>query len=140
MGFLEGIFGKEQKYPPLESSSPAARFIEERKEEVESLVGSVKDRLELVPVHDAVYVFVGKPPKAFGMAWVKEGKTHNFKTLMEEKNLPPQKIQALSDKLRDAYLKHRQEERYSTSIAGQQVTVTPSEALARDVGELIHQV
>ncbi len=140
MGLLGNIFGKDKGYPPLEPSNPAARNLEGQKSEVESFVGSVKDKLELIPTRETVYIFVGKPPSAFGVAWLEDGKVHNFKTLMSEKSLSPQSVQTLSDKLRDAYKKHQDEARFSAVIAGQRVTVTPSEAFASDVDQVIHQV
>jgi hypothetical protein len=38
----------------------------------EKLAGETKDPLEVVPAEDSVYIFVGKPPKKFGIAWIEQ--------------------------------------------------------------------
>jgi hypothetical protein len=105
-----------------------------------SFAGRVKDRLEAVPTDKAMYVFVGKPPGAFGVAWFQDGEEYSFKTLMEEKNLSPQRIQNLSDKLRDIYAQHRDDPRYITRLADQAITVNPSASFADDVSGVIREV
>lgn len=140
MGLFDGLFGKRQELPPLDPSSVAAQRLDQRREEVESFVESVKDKLEIIPSDDAVYVFIGKPPGSFGVAWLQDGKLHNLKTLMQEKGLSPQGAQALSDRLRRTYEQHGGEERFSANVAGKTVTVTPSESFARDVVDVIREV
>lgn len=140
MGFLGSLFGKEKEHPPLDPGSAGAKRLGLRKGEIETFAVKVSDRLELIPTEKALYAFVGKPPDAFGIVWWSEGAEHNLKTLMKAKGLPQTRIQLLSDALRDSYKRHAADERFSTTIAGRSVVVTPSEAFAADVEKLIHEV
>lgn len=140
MGLLGNLFGKGKEYPPLDMGSSAAKNLERFRPDVESFAGKVNDRLELIPTTDSLYVFIGKPPDAFGVVWWKDGKEHNFKSLMKDKGLPQTRVQLLSDELRDSYKRHEADERFAATVAGKQVTVTPSEAFAADVDKIIHEV
>ena len=59
---------------------------------------------------------------------------------MMERGLSPQRVQVLSDNLRSAYVRHREDPRFAATIAGKSVVVTPSEAFARDVEKIIQEV
>ena len=87
MGFFGKLFGKEQELPALDAASPASMRIEKFKSELEAFVSKMNDRLEFVPAADAIYVFIGKPPGMFGMAWFHDGKEHNFKTIAKDKGI-----------------------------------------------------
>ena len=50
------------------------------------------------------------------------------------------RVQLLSEKLRESYVKHRQDPRYAATVAGRKVTVTPSESFAKDVERVIEEV
>lgn len=140
MGLLGNLFGKGKEYPPLDAGSAAAKRIERFRGQLEGFASKVNDRLELIPTDSTLYAFVGKPPDAFGVVWWRDGEEHNFKTLMKAKALPQTRIQLLSDELRDSYKRHAADERFSSTVAGKQVTVTPSEAFAADVEKIIHEV
>ncbi len=139
MGLLDA-FLKKKEYPPLSETSPAASHLNELKQPLEKLVTEVSDPLEIIPTEKAAYAFIGKPPKKFGLAWVDaDGKIHNFKSLVEEKGLSVISLEKLSGRMREAYIKARAAERYSTSIAGRQVVVTPSESMASDMANIIRE-
>ncbi|HSD20810.1 MAG TPA: hypothetical protein VLC54_12270 [Anaeromyxobacter sp.] len=141
MGLFGSVFGgKKNDHPPLERDSVAGRRIAQRQGEIEAFVRKVKDRLELIPAQDATYVFIGKPPDAFGVAWISQGREQTMKTLMQERGLSAANVQIISDQLREVYKAHKQEERYQTEIAGTTVLVTPSEQLATDVHRIIEAV
>ncbi len=140
MGLLGNLFGGEKNHPPLDTTSSVAARLEKNREMLEGFANRVKDKLEVVPGERGMYVFVGKPPGAFGIVWFHDGVESNFKILMKEKGLTPQRVQLLSDELRDAYKRHQQEPRYSWTLAGRTVTVTPSTALGQDVGGVIGKV
>lgn len=140
MGFLGSLFGKEKEYPPLDMGSVAAKRLERFRAEAEAFAGKVNDKLEFIPIDGSLYAFIGKPPDAFGVVWWKDGAEHNFKTLMKAKGLPGTRIQLLSDELRDSYKRHAEDPRYSATVAGKRVIVTPSEAFAADVEKIIHEV
>ena len=139
MGFLSGILGHKE-LPPLDPQSSAARRIEQNRATVEQFAGKVKDKLELVPTADAIYVFIGKPPGTFGIAWLENGEEHNLKTMMQKQGLSQQTVAGISEALRTAYENHQSESRYQTTLAGKTVTVTPSEGLAAQVRRIIHNV
>lgn len=136
MGILEKLFGGG-KYPELDDASPTAQKLDALRGSLEELTGKVKDPMEVVPADGSAYVFIGKPPKNFGMAWIEKGKVHNFKTLAEEKGLPQNEMLKLVSELAAAYERSGGENRYSATIGGKTVTVTPSENLAGRVRKII---
>lgn len=141
MGILSKLFGGGGvEYPPLETSNPANVRINKFRTELDKFVNHVDDKLEVIPADDALYIFIGKPPGMFGIAWLQDGREHNFKTLMKEKGFSQARIQVLSDKLREAYVRHMEAERYSVTIAGRKITVTPSEQLEKELIDLTHKV
>lgn len=137
MGFLGKLFGLESKYPNLASDTIAAKKLAALKHPLEELTKKVNDTMEVVPADDSAYVFIGKPPKNFGMAWIEKGKVYNFKTLTDEKAVPQQKITKMVGALADAYRRSDSESRYSTEIGDKVVTVTPSQNLAKEVKNII---
>jgi hypothetical protein len=102
-------------------------------------MGKVRVRLELVPAADAVYVYLGKPPGDFGMAWFEDGREVSFTTLKEDQGLSRGRIQILSAKLEAAYNRSAGAQRYVTTIAGKEVVVTPSDALAAEIRRAIDE-
>ena len=138
MGFLDKLLGSSKEYPPLDNNDPAAQKIDAMRPTVENFVSEINDPLELVPDDETTFFFIGKPPKKFGVAWVgKDGKVVNFKSLVEEKGLSIISLEHLSDRLKEIYIKHQEEPRYSTSISEKNVVVTPSETLKTDIRKVI---
>ena len=124
MGILGKFFGGKHDYPSLDSSIPAAKHLESVRPPLEKLLDETNDRLEVVPAEDSVYVFVGKPPKKFGIAWIDEGhKIVNFKSLVEKKGLSASSLDNLSDELRKAYVAHQDKPRYITKVSDRDVVV-----------------
>lgn len=140
MGFLSKILGGEKEHAPLDPGSVAARRIDQQSAALTAFTAKVKDRMELVPASDTVYVFVGKPPGTFGIAWLKDGEEHNLKTVIQQHGLSGPTVQRVSEQLRDVYQAHMQAERFQTTIGGRAVTVTPSEALAADLRKVIDAI
>jgi hypothetical protein len=138
MGFMDKLFGSAKEYPPLNKDNPAAQKIDALRQPVEKLLSEVKDPVEVVPGDETAFFFIGKPPKKFGVAWVgKDGKVVNFKSLVEEKGLSVISLERLSDRLKQIYIQHQEEPRYSVTINEKQVVVTPSEALKNDIRKVI---
>jgi hypothetical protein len=140
MGFLGKLFGGEKDHHPLDPTSPAATRLERDRAVLEAFAKKVHDKLELVPGARATYVFIGRPPDAFGIAWIEHGEEHNFKRLMSEKGLSQREVQVRSDELRAAYVRSEEEPRYTTDVGGKHVLVTPSATLERELVEIIHRV
>ncbi len=138
MGFMDKLFGSSKEYPPLNKEDPAAKKLDDLRQPVEKLISEIKDPIEVVPGDETAFIFIGKPPKKFGVAWAgKDGKIINFKSLVEEKGLSIISLEKLSDRLKSIYIKHQEEPRYSTTINDKQVVVTPSETLRNDIKKVI---
>lgn len=137
MGFLDTLFRKKINCPPLDPTSAAAARIAARSAQLEPLVRKIHVRLELVPAQDTVYVFLDKPPGAFGLAWFENDREVNFTSLKEEQGVSQGRIQILSKKLAGAYKRNAAAARYALTIAGREVLVTPSDALAAEIRQAI---
>ena len=130
MSILGKFLGGKRDYPLLDSSTPAAKQLESLRPPLEKLANETKDSLEVVPAEDTVYIFLGKPPKKFGIAWIEDGeKIVNFKSLVDEKGLTQDHLQRLSEELRKAYIAHQDKPRYMTRISDREVVVIPSTSL-----------
>ena len=138
MGFMDKLFGSSKEYPPLNTDDPAAKKLDALKQPVEKLVSEINDPIEVVPGNETAFFFIGKPPKKFGVAWVgKDGKVVNFKSLVEEKGLSIISLEKLSDRLKEVYIQHQEEPRFSATISNKQIVVTPSETLKSDIKKVI---
>lgn len=139
-----GIFGKlfvgKQDYPPFDSSTPAGKQLEFVRSSLEKLADETNDPLEIVPADDEVYIFIGKPPKKFGIAWIEDGdKIVNFKSLVDERGLSEKKLIQLSEELRKAYIAHQEKPRYVTKILDREVVVIPSTSLLNNLKGVIEE-
>ena len=132
-----GFFSKKLQYPELDSNTPAAEQVHEVENQLQDLMSQVKDPLEVVPAQDHAYVFIGKPPKKFGVAMIEDGEVQSFVVAAKEKGLDQARIQMLNDQLRDAYLHNMDAERFKTSVAGKEVVVTPSTQLDKEVRQIL---
>ena len=137
MGLFDKMLHKTPQYPDLAGDSTAAKQLAAIKGNLEKLAHDVSDPLEVVPSSDGAYVFIGKPPKKFGIAWIEGDSIKSFKTLMDEHGVSVQKIQKLSDDLRDIYMRHHDTEHYHATIANRDIVVTPSQPLEKDVRNVL---
>jgi hypothetical protein len=140
MGFLSSIFSGKPDYPAIDPKSPAASRVAEVEAELDELADRVKDRLEVVPSEHAAYVFIGKPPKKFGLAWIHDGKISGLNTLVEEHGLKPLEVEKVVDQLRAAYERNADVNRYSATVHDRDVVVTPSARLEQEVHEIIDKI
>jgi len=132
-----GLFSKKMDYPELGADSPVAEQINEVEESLKTLMSQVSDPLEVIPADDQAFVFIGKPPKKFGVAVIEGGEVQSFVAAAKEKGLDPVKIQKLNEQFRDAYVQNQDAQRYKASIAGKQIVVTPCPDLAREVTQIM---
>jgi hypothetical protein len=140
MGFLGKLFGSEPEHPPLDPSSTAAARIEQSRAALEAFASKIHDKLQVVPGERAVYVFIGRPPEAFGVVWFeKDGEEHNFKTMMKNRGIDQKQVGVIAEHLRQAYIKHQDEPRFATTIGQKKAVVIPSPALEKDVAAVIHE-
>lgn len=140
MAILGKIFGGKPDYPPLESSTPAAKQLEAVRSPLERLANETNDPLEVVPAEDSAYIFLGKPPKKFGIAWIEGGdKIVNLKSLVDEKGISPDNLNHLSEELRKAYIAYQNKPRYVTKISDREVVVIPSTSLLNNLKNVVEQ-
>jgi len=135
-----GFFSKKLNYPELDSDNPAAGQVHEVEGPLKDLMGQVSDTLEVVPAGDHAYVFIGKPPKNFGVAMIEEGKVQSFLAAAKEKGLDQAKIQQLNEQLREAYMHNVDAQRYKINVAGKEVVVTPCTRLEQEVQQIMQMM
>jgi hypothetical protein len=140
MSLFGNLFSSKPDYPAIDPSSTAASRIAEVKTQLGELAGQVKDPLEVVPTEHAAYVFIGKPPKHFGFAWIHGGKISGLNTLVEEHGLKPLEVAKVVDQLRDTYERNADVSRFCTTVQDRNVVVTPSAKLEKEVHEIIEKV
>ena len=140
MGIFDKFFGAQKTYYPLEETNPLAKHLEDIREPLEDLANQANDSLEVVPASDATYVFIGKPPSQFGIAWMKDGEVFNLKKLADQKKLSASTIAKTSDELSKAYKRSKEAKRYSTKVGSCSCLVTSSETLGKDVDNIIRSV
>jgi hypothetical protein len=139
MGLFDKFRSGNKEYPVLDGTSLAADRIEKIRDHLESLSKKVHKPLEVIPGEDGSYIFIGKPPKDFGVAWIEGSKLHSFKTLVEEEGVNPQVLPRISEDLRKAYEQNLDDARYTTKIGKKEIVVTPSEEFRAQVRQIIHQ-
>jgi hypothetical protein len=132
-----GFFSKKVDYPELGDDSPVAEQINEVEGPLKILMSQVSDPLEVIPADNQAYVFIGKPPKKFGVAVIESGAVQSFVAAAKEKGLEPVKIQKLNEQFRDAYIQNQGAQRYKANIAGKEIVVTPCAELAREVTQIM---
>jgi len=132
-----GFFSKKVDYPELGDDSPVAEQINEVEGPLKTLMNQVSDPLEVIPADNQAYVFIGKPPKKFGVAVIEGGAVQSFVAAAKEKGLEPVKIQKLNEQFRDAYIQNQDAQRYKASIAGKEIVVTPCAELAWEVSQIM---
>ena len=140
MSLLDKFLSKKEEYSPLPEGSYAQQRILAVKNELLDLASEISERLEVVPSEHAAYVFIGKPPKKFGLAWVHDGKVSNFKTLVEEHSVNPIQLERITDQLRKAYESSAESPRYSLTLGDREMVVSPSEELEGQVHQIIDDV
>lgn len=138
MGFFDRIFTSGKGYQPLDEESLAANRIEKIRDQLESLSKQVHKPLEVIPGEEGSYVFIGKPPKDFGIAWIENDQLHSLKSLAEQ-GAKPEELKALSDNLRKIYEATQSDARYTTKVGRKNIVVTPSENLRNQVSDVIHR-
>jgi hypothetical protein len=136
MGFLDRILGSKPAYPPLPAGDEAMVKLEEVKAPLEELAHKVSDRLQVVPAAHEAFVFLGKPPENFGLAWIHDGKVSSLKDLTQEHHLSQGQVEKLVDRLGEAYQHASETPRYSAEFGGKQMVVIPS----KDLEQEMHQI
>ena len=132
-----GVFSKKVSYLVLDASTPAAEQVQEVEGPLQDLMKQVSDPLEVVPATDHAYVFIGKPPKKFGVAMIEDGAVQSFVAAAREKGLSQVEIQKINEQLRVAYEHNMDAQRYKANVAGKDVVVTPSPQFDQEVRQIM---
>lgn len=140
MGIFGKLFSRKVEYPPIDPNSPAASRLAEVELQIDELAQRVRQRLEIIPSAHAAYVFIGKPPKNFGLAWIHDDKISGLNTLVEEHGLAPTAMARVVEQLREAYEHSADAERYVAQVKDRDVVVTDSPRLEKEVHEIIDKV
>lgn len=142
MGLLDKLFGQsEPDYPELEADSEAAKLIDRFRDPLGKIADEFAgERMELVPSESGGYVFIGKPPKQFALAWIEGGEVHHFKSLVDEGNLSPMLLEKLVDKLTEAYKGSKDAPRHQTTLGEHAIIVVHDTTLEGEVRGLIDEV
>ena len=137
MGLLSKIFGGKTDYPPLPAGNYALAKLDEVRAPLEELAHKVSDHLEVVPAEHEAFVFLGKPPKSFGIAWIHDGKVSGLKEFAAENNLSQIEVGKLILRLGQAYQHASETPRYSAEFGGKQVVVIPSKEFGKEVRQIM---
>lgn len=134
-----GLFDKfgAGKLPPLDTNSTAARQLNAYDSQLDALARGNIDRIEVVPDDGALYVYLGKLPKAFGFVWFEDGQRHDIKSMIESGRLTADDVPEMGQKLIAAHEASEAEPRYSYEVGGRKIIVTPSATLARSAAEAV---
>ena len=140
MGLLSGLFSSKIDYPPIDPASDVARRIAEVESQLDELAGKVSDKLEVVPSKHAAYVFIGKPPKKFGLAWIHDGEVSGLNNLVQDHGMKPLEVEKVVDELRTVYQRANDAKRFCTKVKDRLVVVTPSSQLEEEVHKIIDRI
>lgn len=137
MGLLDKFFGGKVDYPPLPAGNEALAQLDEMKAPLEELAHKVHDHLEVVPAEHEAFVFLGKPPKNFGVAWIHDGKVTGLKEFAEENHLTQVEVGKMIVRLGEAYQHASETPRYSAEFGGKQMVVIPSQGLEQEMHQIM---
>lgn len=137
MGLLDKFFGGKVDYPPLPAGNEALAQLDEMKAPLEELAHKVHDHLEVVPAEHEAFVFLGKPPKNFGIAWIHDGKVTGIKEFAEEHHLTQVEVGKMIVRLGEAYQHASETPRYSAEFGGKQMVVIPSQGLEQEMHQIM---
>jgi hypothetical protein len=137
MGLLDKLFGSKVTYPPLPAGDEAQVKLEDVKAPLEELAHKVSDHLEVVPADNEAFVFLGKPPESFGIAWIHDGKVTSLKDMAKEHHLSQVEVGELIVRLGQAYQHASDTPRYAAEIGGKQMVVIPSKGLEQEMHQIM---
>ncbi|MCY1304211.1 hypothetical protein D9M70_539570 [compost metagenome] len=137
MGLLDKFFGSKVAYPPLPAGNEALLKLDEVKAPLEELAHKVSDHLQVVPAEHEAFVFLGKPPESFGIAWIHDGKVSSLNDMAKEHHLSQVEVGELIFRLGEAYQHASESPRYSAEFGGKQMVVIPSQGLEQEVHQIM---
>ena len=137
MGILNKLFGGKKEYPPLPQDNEVKAQLDELKEPLEDLAHRVSDHIEVVPAAQEAFVFLGKPPKKFGIAWIHEGKVSGLKELVDDHNLSQGAAANMVEKMGQAYANATETPRFTADLGNKKAVVIASSDLEKELRQIM---
>lgn len=137
MGMFDRLFGHKPDYPPLPPDSPDRAHLDAVRAPLDDLAHRVSDPLEVVVADDEAFVFLGSPPKRFGIAWLHDGKVVGVKEMIAEGHLSQADAGRMINQIGDAYAAAGNAPRYTVEVGGRQVVLISSDDLEHRVHEIV---
>lgn len=140
MGIFGNLFKKGKEYPLLDPACEAAKKLDALRETLGAWAKNISHPIEVVPAEKAAYLFIGNPPEQFGLGWIKDGKLSILKKVVDERKIPLEEFQSISNSLRKAYEQSLSAGRFHVIIENKKIIVTPSESLGKEIEQTIIQL
>lgn len=141
MGLLGKLFGKETAYPELDSSVPEYGTVQSYKKHLEKFAENISSDMEVLPFENRLFIFIGNPPRNFGLAWIEDTYMYNLKGVVKEKGISPSEFQKISEELRAAYERHKDSiNKYTLQLPNTLAVINSSRALGEEVSAIISKV
>lgn len=139
MRWIEKLFGAHRQHPKLRKDSPAAEHLREIEEELEAVLETTREPLEVIPGHNRAFIFVGAPPGSFGLLWIEDGHVRGLNNFIAEHGLDLSRESGLLAALTQAYVRSEGAQRYRAHVNGRDLLVTPSASLALEVEKILER-
>ncbi|UCG77517.1 MAG: hypothetical protein JSV21_08000 [Nitrospirota bacterium] len=140
MGLLGNLFGKDDM-PELGSEVPVYSTIQGFQKHLKVLTENIPGDMELVPYEDKVYVFIGKPPKQFGFAWIDDKYVNNLIGVAKEKGISKEDLGKISEDLRQTYIKNKDSmQKYIWNADDARMIVNVSDGLGQQLKTIVDNI
>ena len=90
--------------------------------------------------NDTTFYYIGNPPKMFGFAWDDGSKVTELKTVIQEKEWIPMRVEMVIKDLRTAYEKYQDDSKFSTVVENKKITVVDSSNFVDNLKEILSHI
>jgi hypothetical protein len=136
MGLFDGMFGA--KYSQLADDTEEARLIA-GSSAFERFVRAANDRIEVLAGEAALYAFIGKPPKAFGVVWFEGEERFDVRSLMERGAMTRDAAAGLVAELTRVYEANSDATRSECKVGGHRVIVAQSDQMYEQTRQAVQR-
>jgi hypothetical protein len=140
ISIISNLLPNGQNYPELNPKCTAGQTVSELSDELMALAQSTEEHLEVIPFHHEAFVFIGRPPHEFGLAWIHDHRISRLNELAEEHGLSSEEVAEVMEDLCTAYLHHKKDGRFCTDLHNRTLVVLPSYSMPLDVHDVIERV
>jgi hypothetical protein len=137
---LSNLLPNGNNYPELNPKCTAGQTVSELCDQLNTLAKSTEEELEIIPFHHEAFVFIGKPPAKFGLAWIHDQQISRLNELVDEHGLSPEEIAQVMKDLRTSYRHHKRDGRFYADVHEHSLVVLPSNAMQLDMHDIIERV